>query len=149
MAKAKTVKVDLSAQDKAKEALLKAKGAALIFRQDGENPPQWRDFRGADLSGKSINDFFRDTAIVNGDFTGANLDEADFTYEKDGKLYGMVLQGCKFNGASLKGTNFAGCDLRWSEFDKGSADEAFFAAFDDEGNVIPSSLANIHEVKGI
>lgn len=149
MAKSKTVTTELSPQDKAKAALDKAKSAALIFRQDGENPPKWRDYRGTDFSGKVIREFLNTETIVNGDFTGAKLDDADFTYEKDGKIYGMVLQGCKFNGASLKGTNFAGCDLRWSEFDGGSADGALFAAFDEEGNVIPSSLANVHEVKGL
>jgi uncharacterized protein YjbI with pentapeptide repeats len=139
-----------SGENLAKLSLEKARAKAKDPKPVSENPPNWKGVhRDANYSGKTMIELNESGIIINGDFTGANLDDTDFTFVKDGISKGFILQGCKFDGASLKGTNFAGCDLRWSTFTNNSAAEAYFAAFDEKGNVIDGSEANLFEVKGL
>ena len=141
-----------STSPRALKSLEIAKQASLDTKRDAntENPPKWRNFSGKDFSKTSMIDIAESGVIVNGDFSGANLTEADFTYTQDGIVKGFILQGCNFKGATLGDTNFAGCDLRWSTFDTGTVDgTCFFVDFDDDGNEISGSAANLREVDGV
>jgi len=132
--------------------------------------PTWRKHSGRDYSNQAMIDIFESGSIINGDFTDAKLDGADFTFYQIGEVKysaenyenlspseqdaaqrkGFVLQGCKFDRASVTDTNFAGCDLRWSSFkETDAATAAIFADIDEKGNVINESIANVFEVCGL
>lgn len=93
------------------EASLKeatAKSLNLKLRNEMTFPATYRNFKGKDFSNTRMADIFESKVIRHGDFTGANLDGADFQ--------GFDLQGCIFTDATVDGANFAGCDLRWGNW---------------------------------
>lgn len=116
-----------------REAIEKSKNQKA--RHELTYPPKYRNFRGKDFSENDMADIFESKVIQHGDFTNANLDDADFS--------GFNLQGCIFRGASMKNTDFSNCDLRWSNFTGADpkGDKAYFGT--------GATAAELTEVDGL
>lgn len=154
----KTSSTPAKAGKKVNKSLESAKAKSNDLKLDNGviNRPKFVN-KGRDFKGMKMKDVFETGVMKNVDFKGADLTDADFTWIEEVKnakhktvrkvLRGFIIQGCDFTGAKLSGTNFAACDLRWSNFADTDYSEALFGVEDEDGNF--TSQTNVKEVDGM
>lgn len=116
--------------------LKKALEAAKTVIKEAEYPPQLKDMRGMNYSGKDMASAFPNRILKHADFTDADLSGAN--------LSGFNLQGAIFKNTNVTDTVFHNADLRWSIW-KNMDTAADADWFDDEGNGMP----DLREVDGL